>query len=174
MPYTEAALSRVCDHVDTVQDVVGRRMLLENPSTYVRYSQSEMSEIDFLAEIARRTGCGLLLDVNNVHVSATNHGYDAAAYIDAFPVEHVGEIHLGGHAPDTDDLGAPLLIDAHDREGDRLVWALYERTVARTGPVPTLIEWDSNVPAWPVLHAEAMAAEALMLRATAPADAIDA
>lgn len=166
VPYTRDALDRVCDHVDQVQETIGRRMLLENPSTYVRFSDTEMSEIAFLSEIARRTGCGLLLDVNNVHVSATNHGYDAAAYIDEFPVEHVGEIHLGGHAPEVDDLGEKLLIDAHDREVDRIVWDLYARTVARTGPVPTLIEWDTNVPAWPVLFAEAQRAEALMNEVT--------
>ncbi len=162
VPYTRETLDRVCEHVDEVQEALRRGMLLENPSTYVRFADSEMSEIEFLGEVARRTGCGLLLDVNNVHVSATNHGYDAGAYIDAFPVEHVGEIHLGGHAPDVDDLGEALLIDAHDREVDRQVWDLYARTVRRTGAVPTLIEWDANVPDWPVLLGEATEAEGLM------------
>ena len=134
-------------------------MLLENPSTYVEFAQSEMSEIEFLTEIARRTGCGLLLDVNNVYVGATNHDYDPAAYIDAFPVEHVGEIHLGGHARQEDDAGAPLLIDDHARETDDAVWALYRRLIARAGRRPTLVEWDNDIPAWPTLFAEAQAAE---------------
>lgn len=163
LPYTQETLARVAAHVDQVQETIGRRILIENPSTYVRFAASDMSEIEFLSDLARRTGCGLLLDVNNVHVQATNHGFEAAGYIDAFPVEHVGEIHLAGHARDEDDLGEPLLIDTHDRQVDRIVWDLYARAVARTGPVPTLIEWDADVPDWPVLHAEAMRAEAIML-----------
>ncbi len=162
LPYTQATLARVCEHIDEVQSFTGRQMLLENPSTYVQFAQSEMSEIEFLGEIARRTGCGLLLDVNNVHVGATNHDYDAAAYIDAFPVEHVGEIHLGGHARQQDDAGAPLLIDDHGRETDDAVWALYRRLIARAGCRPTLVEWDNDIPAWPTLFAEAQAAEAIM------------
>lgn len=164
LPYTEATLQRVAEHVDEVQTMVGRRMLFENPSTYVRFAETDMSEIDFIRELVKRTGCGLLLDVNNVYVQATNHGFDAAAYIDAFPVEHVGEIHLAGHARETDDIGEPLLIDAHDREVDRIVWDLYARTIRRAGPIPTLIEWDANVPEWPVLYNEAMLAEAVMKR----------
>lgn len=163
LPYTQETLARVAEHVDQVQEAIGRRMLVENPSTYVRFAASDMSEIEFLSELVRRTGCGLLLDVNNVHVQATNHGFDAAEYIDAVPVEHVGEIHLAGYARDEDDLGEPLLIDTHDRPVDRIVWDLFGRAVARTGPVPTLIEWDTDVPAWPVLHAEARRAEAIML-----------
>ncbi len=162
LPYTAETLARVADHIDEVQERVGRRMLLENPSTYVAFADAEMSEIDFLSEIVARTGCGLLLDVNNVHVSAVNHGRDAEAYIDAFPMSHVGEIHLGGHAPDEDDTGAPLLIDAHDREVADPVWALYARTIARAGPKPTLIEWDNDVPVWAVLAAEAARAEAVL------------
>jgi uncharacterized protein len=162
LPYTKETLTRVASHVDQVQEAVGRRMLFENPSTYVRFAETEMSEIEFIAELVRRTGCGLLLDVNNVHVQATNHCFDAEAYIDAFPVEHVGEIHLAGHARQTDDLGEPLLIDAHDREVDRIVWDLFARAIRRVGPVPTLIEWDANVPDWPVLHAEARMAERVM------------
>ncbi len=162
LPYTEETLARVCEHVDQVQDMVGRRMLFENPSTYVRFAETDMGEVDFIAELARRTGCGLLFDVNNVYVQATNHGFSAEDYIDAFPVEHVGEIHLAGHARETDDLGKPLLIDAHDREVDRIVWDLYARAISRAGPVPTLIEWDANVPEWPVLFTEAMRAEEVM------------
>jgi uncharacterized protein (UPF0276 family) len=123
-----------------------------------------MSEIDFLAEVARRTGCGLLLDVNNIHVSATNQHYDPVAYLDAFPVDHVGEIHLAGYAPETDDNGDPLLIDAHDRPVDPIVLRLYERAIALTGALPTLVEWDNDVPDWPTLHAEAGRVEAALQR----------
>lgn len=164
LPYDEESLSRIADHIDEVQDTVGRRMLLENPSTYVAFAESTMSEIDFLAEVVRRTGCGLLLDVNNVHVSATNQQYDPVEYIDRFPVEHVGEIHLAGYAPDIDDHGAPLLIDAHDRPVDPKVLELYEHTLARAGAVPTLVEWDNDVPEWPVLFAEAQRADAVLAR----------
>ena len=165
VPYTRETLARVADHIDEVQETVGRRMLLENPSTYVAFEASTMSEIDFLKDIVRRTGCGLLLDVNNIHVSATNQHYDAAAYLDAFPVEHVGEIHLAGYAPEADDNGDPLLIDAHDRPVDPVVLKLYEMAIARTGAVPTLVEWDNDVPDWPTLHAEARRVEAVLTRA---------
>lgn len=162
LPYTQETLTRVAEHIDAVQETAGRQMLLENPSTYVQFTTSDMSEIGFLSELARRTGCGLLLDVNNVYVSATNHNYDAAAYIDAFPVEHAGEIHLGGLAPQTDDAGAPLLIDAHGSEIIDPVWELYARAIARAGLKPTLIEWDNDVPAWPVLFEETRRAERVM------------
>ncbi len=162
VPYDQETLDRVCDHIDEVQESVGRRMLLENPSTYVAFAQSTMSELDFLKEITRRTGCGLLLDVNNVHVSCTNHERSALDYLDAFPIGAVGEIHLGGHAPDQDDAGRPLLIDAHDRGVDQAVWALYEHLIASTGAIPTLIEWDNDVPAWPVLMSEAQAADRIL------------
>lgn len=162
LPYTRDTLGHVVAHVDEVQEALGRQMLLENPSTYVRFADSEMSELEFLAEVVARTGCGLLLDVNNVHVSATNHGFDARAYVDAFPIDAVGEIHVGGHAPDVDDAGRLLLIDAHDREVDRPVWSLYARAVERAGPVPTLVEWDNDIPAWQTLLAEAQRAEAVL------------
>ncbi len=155
LPYTSATLARVADHIAQVQDALGRRMLLENPSTYLSFAESDWDEVEFLAEIARRTGCGLLLDVNNVHVSATNQQTDANAIIDRFPLHLVGEIHLGGHDADTDDQGAPLLIDSHSREVADPVWVLYARTVARGGMKPTLIEWDNDVPDWPALQAEA-------------------
>lgn len=164
VPYDQATLDRVCDHIDEVQDVVGRRMLLENPSTYIAFERSTMSELDFLKAIARRTGCGLLLDVNNVHVSCTNHERSAENYLSEFPMAEVGEIHLGGHAPDMDDAGRPLLIDAHDREVDEAVWALYEQVIAHVGPVPTLVEWDNDIPAWPVLLKEAQAADQILAR----------
>jgi uncharacterized protein (UPF0276 family) len=164
LPYTAQTLRRVCEHVDQVQTALGRQMLLENPSTYVRFDHSEMTEIEFLTEIVRRTGCGLLLDVNNVHVSATNHDFDAQDYLSAFPLEHVGEIHLGGHAAQQDEVGAALLIDDHGRDVDDEVWRLYETVIRRVGPRPTLVEWDNNVPAWPVLFAEARAAEAIIQR----------
>lgn len=163
LPYTEGTLARVAEHIDQVQDTLQRRMLLENPSTYVAFEESTMSELAFLEEIARRTGCGLLLDVNNVHVSAVNHGFDASRYIDAFPVAHVGEIHLGGHDEDEGDDGEPLLIDTHAGAVADDVWALYARAIARCGPVPTLIERDSDVPAWETLFAEARRADRVMM-----------
>jgi uncharacterized protein (UPF0276 family) len=155
-------LARVCAHIDQVQGAIGRRMLLENPSTYLAFAESDWSETDFLAEIARRTGCGLLLDVNNVFVSAVNQQTDPRAYIDAFPMAAVGELHLGGHDADSDDHGAPLLIDSHGAEVADPVWALYAHVLERAGPRPTLIEWDTDVPDWPVLAAEAARAARLL------------
>lgn len=162
LPYTQGTLARVCTHIDQVQEVLGRRMLLENPSTYLAFTDSEMAEVDFLSEIARRTGCGLLLDVNNVFVSANNQGWDARAYIDAFPLCAVGEIHLGGHHEDADDHGRPLLIDSHGRAVLDPVWALYAHTIARGGPRPTLIEWDNDVPPLADLMQEAARASAIL------------
>ena len=162
LTYTAATLTRVCDHIDRVQEVLARPMLLENPSTYLAFTESTMDEVTFLSEIARRTGCGLLLDVNNVFVSATNQGWDPVAYVDAFPLDRVGEIHLGGHDEDEDEHGAPLLIDSHGREVVDPVWALYAHTLARGGARPTLIEWDNNVPEFPALEAEAARAESLL------------
>lgn len=155
LPYTEKTLARVAAHIDQVQDILGRRMLLENPSTYLAFAETEMAETEFLAEIARRTGCGLLLDVNNVFVSAVNQQTDPVAYIDAFPLDKVGEIHLGGHDEDSDDHGAPLLIDSHAAPVVDPVWALYAHTIEQGGARPTLIEWDTDVPGWPILAAEA-------------------
>jgi uncharacterized protein (UPF0276 family) len=162
LPYTEETLARVCEHIEEVQETLGRRMLLENPSTYVAFADAAMSEIAFLREVVRRTGCGLLLDVNNVYVQSVNHGFDAGAFIDEFPVEHVGEFHLGGHALDGDDDGSALLIDDHGREVADTVWALYAQALARSGPKPTLIEWDNDVPAWDVLFAEAKRADRII------------
>ncbi|MEL6532746.1 MAG: DUF692 domain-containing protein [Pseudomonadota bacterium] len=159
LPYTEETLARVARHIDEVQDTLGRRMLLENPSNYLEFAQSTIPEVEFLAEIATRTGCGLLFDVNNVFVSATNQGTDPLSYIDAFPLDHVGELHLGGHSEDIDDQGRPLLIDSHGAPVVEPVWALYDHTIARGGPKPSLIEWDTDVPEFPVLRDEAARAQ---------------
>ena len=164
LPYTEATLALVVRHVDEAQAALGRRILIENPSTYLRFEGEEMAETEFLRALARRSGCGLLLDLNNVVVSAVNRGFDPLAYLEAFPVEHVGEIHLAGHAV-LDDGAAPLLVDTHDRVVSPEVWDLHRRLIARLGPRPTLIEWDGDVPAWPVLEAEVMHADSV-LRAT--------
>ncbi|WP_413219819.1 DUF692 domain-containing protein [Tritonibacter mobilis] len=155
LPYTDATLTRVCDHINQVQDLLGRQMLLENPSSYLAFAESTWAEPAFLNEIAKRTGCGLLLDVNNVFVSATNLGYRPQEYIDAYPLDLVGEIHLGGHDEDEDDHGRPLLIDSHGAEVVDPVWSLLAYTLVRSGPKPTLVEWDTDVPDWPVLEAEA-------------------
>ena len=167
LPYTAATLARVAHHIDEVQQALGRRMLLENPSSYLAFAASTWSETDFLAELVRRTGCGLLLDVNNVFVSATNLGYAPQDYIAAFPLHAVAELHLGGHDTDEDDEGAPLLIDSHGREVADPVWALLDLTLAATGPRPVLIEWDTDVPDWPVLAAEAGRAAAALERVPA-------
>lgn len=155
LPYTKTTLAKVASHISQVQDVLGRQMLLENPSSYLAFAESTYSEPDFLREIVARTGCGLLLDVNNVFVSAINLKTSPQAYIDAFPVEAVGEIHLGGHDEDADETGAPLLIDSHGKAVVDPVWALLDYTLARTGPKPLLIEWDNDVPEWAVLANEA-------------------
>ncbi len=173
LPYTRDTLARVAEHVDEVQTALKRPMLLENPSTYVVFAESTIAETDFLREIARRTGCGLLLDVNNVFVSAANHGYDPYRYLADFPLEAVGEIHLAGFAEDSDDAGLPLIIDAHNSPVRDPVWALYAEAIWRLGTTPTLIEWDNDVPGWPTLLAEALRAERVMAVATAErADAV--
>jgi hypothetical protein len=162
LPYTEQTLARVAEHIDEVQTALGRQMLLENPSTYLRFAESTIPEVDFLAEVSTRSGCGLLLDVNNVFVSANNHGTQPLPYLDSFPLDRVKEIHLGGHDKETDDIGAPLLIDTHGTPVAEAVWTLYAHVVARTGPIPTLIEWDNDVPDWPTLRAEAVAAQDIL------------
>lgn len=155
LPYTDATLARVCRHIDEVQETLGRQMLLENPSSYLAFRESTWEEPAFLSEIARRTGCQLLLDVNNVFVSATNLGYAPQDYIARFPLEAVGEIHVAGHDSDTDDHGAVLLIDSHGTPVADPVWALLDVTLQRSGPRPVLVEWDTDIPDWPVLAAEA-------------------
>ncbi len=162
LPYTSATLARVCDHVDKVQNFLGHQMLLENPSTYVAFTESTFEETDFIREIARRTGCGLLLDVNNVFVASTNQLWDPVGYVEHFPLDHVREIHLGGFTPEADELGRPLLIDTHDRPVDVEVWDLYRHVISLAGPLPTLIEWDSKLPTWPDLLAEAQRAERVL------------
>ena len=152
-PRTGEALSRVCANVSAAQDALGRTIALENPSHYLRFDGHEWDEIAFLSEIARRTGCGLLLDVNNVFVSAANLGFDAGEYIDAFPAELVREIHLAGHSRDP-LLGDALVVDSHDAPVADPVWALHERLVRRIGPRPTLVERDGNLPGFAELLAE--------------------
>ncbi|MBB3993549.1 hypothetical protein GGR95_001180 [Sulfitobacter undariae] len=164
LPYTATTLTRVADHIAQVQDTLGRQMLLENPSSYLAFAESTLSETDFLAALVHKTGCGLLLDVNNVFVSCTNLGLAPHAYIDAYPLEAVHEVHVGGHDEDSDDHGAPLLIDSHGAPVVDPVWALLDYTLARSGPKPVLVEWDTDVPDWPVLRVEAeRAASALAL-----------
>lgn len=162
VPYTAETLDRVCEHIDQVQEALACQMLLENPSTYLSFAESTYSETEFIAEVVRRTGCALLLDVNNVYISSINQEWDARSYIDRFPLMHVREIHLAGHARQADDEGRPLLIDTHDRPVDEIVWGLFADAIKRLGPTPTLIEWDANVPEWRHLEAEVQRAEEIM------------
>jgi uncharacterized protein len=174
LPYTPSTLARVADHIDEVQQAIGRPILLENPSTYVLFEESTMAETDFLNALVRQTGCGLLLDINNVFVSATNHGTSPHDYLADFPLAYVGEIHLAGHAEQTDDEGDPLLIDSHDRPVADAVWSLFDDVIGRCGPIPTLVEWDSDIPVWAVLKREAAAAQAILdshARASVPGQA---
>jgi uncharacterized protein len=159
-PRTTEALSRVADNVSRVQDALRRQIAIENPSHYLRIDHA-WDEIDFLAELARRTGCGLLLDVNNVYVSARNLGHSAASYLDAFPGERVMEIHLAGHTPDP-TLGAALLIDSHDAPVALEVWTLLERLIRKIGSRPTLIERDDNLPDFSTLYAERERADGVL------------
>jgi uncharacterized protein (UPF0276 family) len=160
--YDRTSLQRVCSHVQQVQDRLARRILLENPSTYVAFAASSMDEADFITEVVRQTGCGLLLDVSNVFVSCINHHRDAHAYLAALPLTAVGEIHLAGFNRDEDAAGAPLLIDSHGSPVDAAVWALYERVLELVGPQPTLIERDNDIPALAVLVDEAGQADTLL------------
>jgi uncharacterized protein (UPF0276 family) len=171
LPFTEEALGHVAERVMRVQDRLKRRILVENVSSYVAFSQSTMTEHDFLAALAARADCGLLLDVNNVFVSAHNHGFDARAFIDAIPVERVGQFHLAGHSR----LGE-LLLDTHDHPVRDEVWDLYRHAVARFGAVPTLIEWDDKLPSLArvveeSLRAKVVAAEALAMPGPRPGGA---
>ena len=152
-PRSDAMLRRTAGHVDAVQQALGRRIAIENPSHYLRLPGHDWDEVDFLRELTRRSGCGLLLDINNVHVSARNLGFDAAGYLDRFPAEAVMEIHLAGHSADPLH-GERLLIDSHDAPVAPQVWALYARFVERAGPRPTLIERDGHLPAFDTLMAE--------------------
>jgi uncharacterized protein (UPF0276 family) len=166
LPYTEAMLARVVARVEAVQQRLGRRILLENPSSYLQWKDAELTEWEFLAEVARRADCGILLDVNNVFVSAHNHGFDARGYIDAMPAERVGQIHLAGHSVE----GA-LRIDTHDDHVCAEVWELYGYTVSKLGLRAAMIEWDDAVPAFEVLGEELGRVQAVEAEAEADADA---
>lgn len=169
-PRTRAMLARVIDNVSRAQDALGRRLQIENPSLYLALEGHELGEVEFLTELARATGCGLLVDVNNVFVSANNLGFSAEAYLDALPAEAIGQIHVAGHLPDP-EYGAALLIDSHDAPVSEPVWALHRRLVARVGPRPTLVERDGNIPAFAELMAERERAHAAMLPARQAVDA---
>jgi uncharacterized protein len=158
LPYTEASLDLFCRHVQETQEALGRRLLIENPSTYLRYRYSPIPEAEFITEVARRTGCGILCDVNNIYVSARNFWFDPIAYLETLPIDAIGEIHLAGHhaAEDVD-----ILIDDHGSRVAKPVWDLHAAALRRFGPVPTLIEWDTDLPALEVLLDEAHHAEEL-------------
>ena len=160
--YDARMLDRVCAHIDQVQTRLRRQILLENPSTYFEFEASSFTEPHFIHEIVERTGCGLLLDVNNVHVSCHNNQRDPLAYLDALPLHAVGELHLAGHALHCDSDGNAVLIDNHGAPVAGAVWALYEQVLSRTGPIATLIEWDSDVPAYAELRADVRAADRLL------------
>ena len=163
-------LDRLCDNIDEMQEALGRPILIENPANYLVLPDRDMDEVPFVVEAARRTGCGLLVDVNNVYVSAENIGVDAEAYIGSIPADLIGEIHLAGFTID-EAAGERLLIDSHGAAVDPAVWRLYERLIARTGARPTLVEWDKDIPGWDVLYAEAIEAETRLARLTEPVPA---
>lgn len=163
LPYTEESLALVCRHVSQAQEALGRRLLIENPSSYLRFRHSPIPEPEFLGELARRTGCGLLCDVNNVFVSCRNLGQDPAAYLAALPSGAIGEIHLAGHSSNDVD-GRILLIDDHGSRVAPAVWELYGQVVSRIGPRPTLIEWDTDIPELAVLLEEAAHADRVLER----------
>ena len=158
LPLTQSALDVMVAHVDEMQEVLGRQVLIENPSTYIAFDGVEMSEPEFLAALASRSGCGLLLDINNVYVSAQNHGFDVVDYLRRFPVAAVQEIHLAGHALEVRD-GHEIRIDDHGSKVSQEVWQLYRFYLQQAGPVPTLIEWDTNVPSLAVLQEQAALAD---------------
>lgn len=162
LPYTNATLQRVCDHIDQVQSHLRRRMLLENPATYVEFAASTLAESTFISEVVHRTGCGLLLDINNLYVSCVNHGHDPENYLRALPFGHVGEIHLAGFARQQDANGDPLLIDSHGAPVAQAVWDLYQQALGMVGPIATLIERDNDIPPFDVLLAEAGEADRLL------------
>lgn len=161
LPLTHEALTLTVAHIQQVQERLGRELLIENVSAYLRFTGADYSEWDFVAEAVRRSGCGLLLDVNNIYVNSVNHGFDPGDYLDAMPAASVREIHLAGFTRKT-GLAVPLLIDTHSRPVDAAVWALYAQTLDRLGPVPTLIEWDQDIPELEVLLAEATKAEEML------------
>lgn len=171
LPYNPTTLVRVCDHIDEVQERLDRRLLLENPSTYLEFATSTLDEGTFLAEVAARTGCGLLLDVTNAYLSAVNHGRDPWDLIAALPPAAVGEIHLAGFAEDHDAIGERLLIDTHGAPVAEAVWTLYRRTLRHLGPRPTLIERDQAIPPLAVLVVEAKRARSAWVDTAAWAEA---
>ncbi len=162
LPMTEEALEVVCRHVEQTQAALQRRILIENPSTYLQFRHSSIPEWEFMAAVAQRTGCGILCDVNNIFVSASNHGWDAERYLNALPAALVGEIHLAGHALRTLDNGCTVRIDDHGSSVCAEVWALYVHALRRFGARPTLIEWDTDIPAFELLLDEAAQAATLM------------
>ena len=162
-PRTRAALDRIADNIDRMQSGLGRQVLIENPSLYMSLKGHDLSEVEFLVDLVRRTGCGLLVDVNNIQVSANNLGFGPKAYLDAIPAEAIGEIHLAGYAPDS-NLGADLLIDTHGAPIATEVWALYARLIDRVGPRPTLVERDENIPAFVELMLERDRAHDILTR----------
>jgi uncharacterized protein (UPF0276 family) len=164
LPYTEEALAVVAGNVERVQEALGRTILVENPSTYLAYAASVIGESEFLAELACRTGCGILCDVNNIYVSARNLGGDPQAYFSALAAAPIGEIHLAGHAVRRLDDGTEIRIDDHGSAVDPAVWALYAQALGVFGAVPTLIEWDTDIPAFSVLEGEAAQAQRLLDR----------
>ncbi|MFN4021527.1 MAG: DUF692 domain-containing protein [Hydrogenophilus thermoluteolus] len=178
LPYTNETLTRVCTHIDQTQEALGCRLLLENPATYLEFATSTWSESDFLQEVVRRTGCGLLLDVNNLYISAINHHRDPVAMLETLPLHAVGEIHVAGFHRDRDAAGSPLLIDTHGAAVDDAVWTLYQKALAHLGPVATLLERDQNLPLLVELVAEAQIAERYLLAAhpesaiTAPLESV--
>ncbi len=161
VPYTKEALNAVCDNVSRIQDGLGRQILIENPSSYLRPQGEDIDESAFLIALAEQTGCGLLFDVNNLYVSAQNTGLDMAAYLAALPPEIIGEIHLAGHKVEPAPTGN-ILIDDHGSKVRQAVWDLYGRAIERLGPTPTLIEWDTDIPELEVLVAEAAKARAII------------
>jgi hypothetical protein len=169
LPLNAETLDYLCRNIDEAQDFLGRQILIENPANYMTVPGSELPEPEFLVTAARRTGCGLLVDVNNIHVSARNIGLDADAYVDGLPADLIGEIHVAGHAEDQADEG--LLIDSHGSEVATDVWRLLERLITRCGPKPLLVEWDTDVPSWPVLHGEVRKAQGTLSRFDRPAEA---
>lgn len=170
LPMTEEALTLICRNIDQLQSALKRQILIENPSSYLQFRHSTIPEWEFLAEVSLRAGCGILCDVNNIYVSAHNHGWDASAYLAALPANAIGEIHLAGHAARV-IAGTTVLIDDHGSRVSEAVWQLFDEALGRFGPKPTLIEWDTNIPDFSILQEEAARAEAALARGAVHADA---
>jgi len=164
LPYTEEAMAVLIRNIDHAQSFLGREVLIENPSSYFEYKESTYSEIDFLVTLCQRTGAKILLDINNVYVSASNHGWNAVSYLNAIPSSLVGEIHLAGHSLKTFEDGAELLIDDHGASVSNEVWVLYEQAIESGICTPTLIEWDTDVPPFDILMKEADKAQSLLYK----------